>query len=70
MAGLSSVPEQFASIWQRLDVNHKIAIVLAGLGSIAAVAALVVWGGRPSYSLLYGDLSRKDAAAVAAWLGK
>jgi len=68
MAGLANAPEQFLSIWRRVDVNHRIAIVLAGLGSAAAVAALVFWGSRPSYGLLYSDLSRKDAAAVVAQL--
>jgi len=68
MAGLSSAPQQFASIWRRVDINHKIAIVLAGAGSAAALVALVVWGGRPSYGLLYSNLSQKDAAAVVAQL--
>ena len=68
MAGLADVPEQFAAIWRRVDINHRIAIVLAGLGSVAAVAGLVVWSGRPSYGLLYSNLSRKDAAAVVGQL--
>ena len=68
MAGLANVPEQLAAIWRRVDINHRIGIVLAGVGSVAAVVALVFWGSRPSYGLLYSDLSRKDAAAVVAQL--
>lgn len=68
MAGLSNAPEQFVRIWRQVDVNHRIAIVLAGLGSVAAVVGLVVWSGRPSYGLLFGDLSRKDAGAIVAQL--
>ncbi|MFW6162155.1 MAG: flagellar basal-body MS-ring/collar protein FliF, partial [Planctomycetota bacterium] len=68
MAGLANAPEQLLAIWRRVDVNHRVAIVLAGLGSLAAVVGLVAWGGRPTYSLLYSDLSRKDAAAVVAQL--
>lgn len=68
MAGLANAPEQLLAIWRRVDINHRVAIALAGLGSIAAVVGLVLWGGRPSYGLLYSDLSRKDAAAVVAQL--
>jgi len=68
MAGLSSAPEQFVKIWRQIDINHRIAIVLAGVCSAAAVIALVVWSGQPSYRLLFGELSRKDAAAIVAQL--
>ena len=68
MAGIANTPGQFASIWRQIDVNQKISILLVGLGSVAAVVGLVYWGGRPSYALLYSNLSRKDAAAVVAQL--
>ncbi len=70
MAGLANAPRQFASIWGRIDINQKIAILLVGLGSVGAVVGLLVWSGRPNYGLLYSNLSRKDAAAVAGELQK
>ena len=68
MAGLANAPRQFASIWGRIDINQKVSILLVGLGGAAAVVGLLVWSGRPNYGLLYSNLSRKDAAAVAAQL--
>ena len=68
MAGIASTPRQLASIWQQIDVNQKISILLVALGSVAAVVGLVYWSGHPNYGLLYSNLSRKDAAAVVAQL--
>jgi flagellar M-ring protein FliF len=67
MAG-SGIVGKFARIWSQIGVNQRISIFLVGFGSIAAVAGLVYWGGRPSYGLLYSGLSRKDAGAVVAQL--
>ena len=59
---------QIAAIWRQIGINQKLSILLVGVGSLAAVLALVYWGGRPSYALLYSGLSRKDAGAIVAQL--
>jgi len=64
----TGIIQQFAAIWRQIGINQRLSIVLVGLGSIAAVAGMVYWGGRPNFGLLYSGLSRKDAAAVVAQL--
>ena len=68
MAAPGNPAQQLAGIWRQLGLNQKVSIVLVGVGSAAALLAMVYWGGRPSYGLLYSGLSRKDAAAVIAQL--
>jgi len=68
MASPGNPAQQLAGIWRQLGLNQKVSIVLVGVGSAAALLAMVYWGGRPSYGLLYSGLSRKDAAAVIAQL--
>jgi len=68
MAVSGSPARQLAALWRQIGINQKLSIVLVGAGSAAALLAMVYWGGRPSYGLLYSDLSRKDAAAVVAQL--
>ncbi|MFP4055849.1 MAG: flagellar basal-body MS-ring/collar protein FliF [Candidatus Brocadiia bacterium] len=68
MASLANAPRQLAGIWSQLGINQKVSILLVGLGSAAALVALVSWGGRQSYGLLYSGLSRKDAASVVSQL--
>jgi len=68
MAGSGGPAQQVAAIWRQVGINQKISILLVGAGSAAAVLAMVFWGGRPSYGLLYSGLSRKDASAVVTQL--
>ena len=68
MAGLRGTTEQVAAIWRKIGLNQKLSIVLVGLGSAAALTALCFWSSRPDYGLLYGNLSRKDAAAIITQL--
>jgi len=57
---------QLALLWKQLGLNQRVSIAVATLGVVAGLIALVVWSHRPDLQLLYGKLSEKDAAEVAA----
>lgn len=58
--------QQLTLLWKQLGLNQRVTIVLATVGVVAGLVGLVVWSHRPDMQLLYGRLSEKDAAEVAA----
>jgi flagellar M-ring protein FliF len=58
--------QQLTQLWKQLGLNQRVTIAVATLGVVAGLVALVVWSHRPDLQLLYGKLSEKDAAEVAA----
>ena len=58
--------QQITQLWKQLGLNQRVTIVVATVGVIAGLVSLVVWSHRPDMQLLYGRLSDKDAAEVAA----
>ncbi len=56
--------QQFAQLWRQFGVNQRVSIVVAVVGVIAGMTALVVWSHRPHMQLLYGRLGEKDIAEV------
>ncbi len=55
---------QFKDLWQPLGVNQKISLVLAsGLVGLAMIA-MMVWAGKPSMQLLYGNLDAQEAGEI------
>ncbi|MCD6351863.1 MAG: flagellar M-ring protein FliF, partial [Armatimonadetes bacterium] len=60
--------QQISRIWDSMTPAQQRRLVIL-LGVIAVTtAALVSWSLRPSWALLYSDLSSQDAAAVADYL--
>jgi flagellar M-ring protein FliF len=56
--------KQFLRFWTELGNNQKVSLILATVGVIAAMAALVVWSGKPQMVMLYGGIDTKDMADV------
>jgi flagellar M-ring protein FliF len=61
---LNVVFSQIREIWKHFGLNQKISTVMALLLTVALIAGLLVWSGRPDYRLLYSGLSLKDAATI------
>ncbi|MBC7286524.1 MAG: flagellar M-ring protein FliF [Armatimonadetes bacterium] len=60
--------EQLRRIWQEMSPAQRLRLG-AMLGVVAlGTAALVAWALRPSYAILYTDLSPEDAAAITDYL--
>lgn len=55
---------QFKDLWQPLGSNQKISLVLAGGLVAMAMIALMVWAGKPSMQLLYGNLDPEEAGEI------
>ena len=60
--------QSLLSLWKQLGLNQRVSLVVAALGVLGGLAALVVWSRQPDYQLLYGRLGEKDAAAIISQL--
>jgi len=60
--------QSLLSLWKQLGLNQRVSLVVAALGVIGGLAALVIWSRQPDYQLLYGRLGEKDAAAIISQL--
>ena len=54
--------------WKRLSTSARINIVVAGLATLALIAAVVAMGSRPDYVRLYSRLDLDDTAAIQTYL--
>ncbi len=50
--------------WQGLDRRQQISLVALGVLMVAGLIAVGVWSTRPSWAVLYSELSPRDAQAV------
>jgi flagellar M-ring protein FliF len=57
---------QFVQLWRQLGLNQRVSIVVALVGVIGGMTALVMWSHRPHMQLLYGRLGEKDIAEVVS----
>ncbi|RKY62528.1 MAG: flagellar M-ring protein FliF [Candidatus Latescibacterota bacterium] len=55
---------QVGGIFGRLSPKQRLTVGLAFFGVLAAVVGMVLWAGRPEFSLLYGDLDPESAGEV------
>jgi len=55
---------QWRRFWGGLNTPRKVALFGVSVGVMATLVLLVLWGGRPSYKVLYSQLGREDAAAI------
>lgn len=65
---LRQLVEGIRQAWRRLSLSARVNIIVAVLATVAAIAFLVVSGGRPQYVLLYNRLSMEDSSAVQTYL--
>jgi len=56
------------ALWQQLGLNQRVSLVVAAIGVIGGMVALVMWSRRPDYQLLYARLAEKDATAIISEL--
>ena len=47
--------------FQRLPALRQLGLMIGLAASVALGVAVVLWSQKPSYTLLYGNLSSKDA---------
>ena len=64
MQSIKELLKQLAGIWSELGLNQKVTVITAGFAVVAALVAVLVWGGRTDYSLLYGNLDAAEAGRV------
>ncbi|WP_415908191.1 flagellar basal-body MS-ring/collar protein FliF [Oleiharenicola sp. Vm1] len=56
------------ALWQQLGLNQRVSLIVATIGVIGGMIALVMWSRRPDYQLLYARLAEKDATAIISEL--
>jgi len=68
MASPAEAIEKAKIGWQKLDVNQKMIIVTTMIMFLVALSSLIYWISRPSYSVLFSNLSPGDASAIVSKL--
>ncbi len=64
MQAIKELLKQLVGIWNELGLNQKVTVMAAGFAVVAALVAVLIWGGRTDYSLLYGNLDTAEAGRV------
>ncbi|PIU26027.1 flagellar basal-body MS-ring/collar protein FliF, partial [Candidatus Aquicultor secundus] len=54
--------------WQKLEVNQKMIILITVILFVVALGSLIYWVSRPSYSVLFSNLSPEDASSIVTKL--
>lgn len=55
---------QITEIWKRLKPGQRIVVIAAAVATLALVGALVIYGSRAEYGVLFSDLKPADAQAI------
>jgi flagellar M-ring protein FliF len=55
---------QILALWNRLSSTQKIVIISVVVSSVVGLVLLVSWANRPSFAVLYSQLSSEDAGAI------
>ncbi|MFW5866939.1 MAG: flagellar basal-body MS-ring/collar protein FliF [Armatimonadota bacterium] len=56
--------EQLRETWQGLDRRRRISLAALGVLLLGGMIAVAVWSSRPTWAVLYSELSPQDAQAV------
>ena len=64
MQAIKELLKQLAGIWKELGLNQKVTVMAAAFAVLAGLIAVLIWGGRTDYSLLYGNLDTAEAGRV------
>jgi flagellar M-ring protein FliF len=65
---MKNFAQSLLALWKQLGLNQRVSLVVAALAVAGGLVAVVLWGQRPDYQLLFGRLGEKDAAAVISYL--
>ena len=68
MASPPGMLENAKTGWDKLDINQKMIILVTIILFVVALGSLYYWVSRPSYSVLFSNLSSEDAGAIVAKL--
>ncbi|MDI6816241.1 MAG: flagellar basal-body MS-ring/collar protein FliF [Actinomycetota bacterium] len=68
MASPPGMLENAKTGWDKLDINQKMIILMTIILFVVALGSLFFWVSRPSYSVLFSNLSSEDAGAIVAKL--
>jgi len=68
MASPPGMLENAKTGWDKLDINQKMIILMTIILFVVALGSLFYWVSRPSYSILFSNLSSEDAGAIVAKL--
>ena len=60
--------EQVQSILKQLSITQRIGIIFAALGSVAAIAVLVMFASKPDYTPAFTNLTAADAGTIESAL--
>jgi len=60
--------KQSQNAWKKLDSGKRSIIALTIVIFVVGTSALLYWSARPSYTVLFSNLSSEDAAAIVAKL--
>lgn len=61
---MPTVFKQFSELWSRLKGGQRVAVAGGVAATLAVIVALVYYGSRPEYGVLFGNLKAEDAQAV------
>ncbi|MDI6799978.1 MAG: flagellar basal-body MS-ring/collar protein FliF [Actinomycetota bacterium] len=65
---ISDALEQIRMAWRKLNLNQKLVFVITIFSFTLGLIALSYWAVRPSYSVLFSNLSSDDAASIVSVL--
>ena len=68
MQQIKQLGEQLLGIWKQLGLNQRVIVAAAGVGVFGALMGIAYWSGQSEYSLLYGNLSLKEADKIQSQL--
>ncbi len=61
---LSQIKEQLLNLWNNFDKKVKIIIITAVLFTFVGMLVLANWASQPEYTVLFNNLSIKDAGSI------
>ncbi|MGM0502030.1 MAG: flagellar basal-body MS-ring/collar protein FliF [Bacillota bacterium] len=64
VVNFNELKEQFVQLWQGFSKKAKIIIVTSTIIAFVGLLILVNWASRPDYSVLFNNLSSKDAGSI------
>lgn len=65
---MKAFAQSLLDLWKQLGLNQRVSLVVAAVGVIGGLLAVVLWSRQPDYQLLYGRLSEKDSSQIIAQL--
>ena len=65
---IQQLAKELLKTWGTLGVNQRITIGFSGAAVILGLASIIYWSSKPTYTMLYGNLSPKEANKIVTHL--